>query len=109
MDEKRFNPRRCRWVRREMYGLRQRGAFLCKEMEDPPKDSKNVSDLAAYHNDRIKKESPNEGTETLSSTVTLMPYLASIKKESPNEGTETDIIQRLVYQLGQEDKKRIPE
>lgn|GEM_PF-507978 len=64
MDEKRFNPRRCRWVRREMYGLRQRGAFLCKEMEDPPKDSKNVSDLAAYHNDRIKKESPNEGTET---------------------------------------------
>lgn len=64
MDEKRFNPRRCRWVRREMYGLRQREAFLCKEMEDPPKDSKNVSDLAAYHNDRIKKESPNEGTET---------------------------------------------
>ena len=42
MDEKRFNPRRCRWVRREMYGLRQREAFLCKEMEDPPKDSKNV-------------------------------------------------------------------
>lgn len=45
MDEKRFNPRRCRWVRREMYGLRQREAFLCKEM--------------------IKKESPNEGTETI--------------------------------------------
>ena len=74
MDEKRFNPRRCRWVRREMYGLRQRGAFLCKEMEDPPKDSKNVSDLAAYHNDRIKKESPNEGTETsvLFRTITVL-------------------------------------
>lgn len=42
MNEKRFNPRRCRWVRREMYGLRQREAFLFKEMEDPPKDSKNV-------------------------------------------------------------------
>lgn len=58
MDEKRFNPRRCRWIRREMYGLRQREAFLCKEMEDPPKDSKKCSDLAAYHNDRIKKRIP---------------------------------------------------
>lgn len=88
MDEKRFNPRRCRWVRREMYGLRQRGAFLCKEMEDPPKDSKNVSDLAAYHNDRIKKESPNEGTETLLRKTDVLTS-CNHKKESPNKGTET--------------------
>ena len=83
MDEKRFNPRRCRWVRREMYGLRQRGAFLCKEMEDPPKDSKNVSDLAAYHNDRIKKESPNEGTETYIFLVYLWQIQALHKKRIP--------------------------
>ena len=80
MDEKRFNPRRCRWVRREMYGLRQRGAFLCKEMEDPPKDSKNVSDLAAYHNDRIKKESPNEGTETINFPKTLVIFIIHKKR-----------------------------
>ena len=64
MDEKRFNPRRCRWVRREMYGLRQREAFLCKEMEDPPKDSKNVQTWRHIITTGIKKESPNEGTET---------------------------------------------
>ena len=62
--KKRFNPRRCRWVRREMYGLRQRGAFLCKEMEDPPKDSKNVQTWRHIITTGIKKESPNEGTET---------------------------------------------
>lgn len=67
MDEKRFNPRRCRWVRREMYGLRQREAFLCKEMEDPPKDSKNVQTWRHIITTGIKKESPNEGTETLQS------------------------------------------
>ena len=64
MDEKRFNPRRCRWVRREMYGLRQREAFLCKEVEDPPKDSKNVQTWRHIITTGIKKESPNEGTET---------------------------------------------
>ena len=65
MDEKRFNPRRCRWVRREMYGLRQREAFLCKEVEDPPKDSKNVQTWRHIITTGIKKESPNEGTETV--------------------------------------------
>ena len=64
MNEKRFNPRRCRWVRREMYGLRQREAFLFKEMEDPPKDSKNVQTWRHIITTGIKKESPNEGTET---------------------------------------------
>lgn len=48
-----------------MYGLRQRGAFLCKEMEDPPKDSKNVQTWRHIITTvLIKKESPNEGTET---------------------------------------------
>lgn len=64
MDEKRFNPRRCRWIRREMYGLRQREAFLRKEMADPPKDSKNVQTWRHIITTGIKKESPNEGTET---------------------------------------------
>ena len=36
----------------------------------------------------IKKESPNEGTETLSSYISY-PRSTLIKKESPNEGTET--------------------
>ena len=36
----------------------------------------------------IKKESPNEGTETSFYLPFLRPHL-SIKKESPNEGTET--------------------
>ena len=47
-----------------MYGLRQREAFLCKEMEDPPKDSKNVQTWRHIITTGIKKESPNEGTET---------------------------------------------
>ena len=76
MDEKRFNPRRCRWVRREMYGLRQREAFLCKEMEDPPKDSKNVQTWRHIITTGIKKESPNEGTETVS------PYGHGVKLEA---------------------------
>ena len=89
MDEKRFNPRRCRWVRREMYGLRQREAFLCKEMEDPPKDSKNVQTWRHIITTGIKKESPNEGTETVRLTFPNIKGKLLIKKESPNEGTET--------------------
>ena len=88
MDEKRFNPRRCRWVRREMYGLRQREAFLCKEMEDPPKDSKNVQTWRHIITTGIKKESPNEGTET-KRIKCICVSVQAIKKESPNEGTET--------------------
>lgn len=89
MDEKRFNPRRCRWVRREMYGLRQREAFLCKEMEDPPKDSKNVQTWRHIITTGIKKESPNEGTETRIISVSFDDVFQHIKKESPNKGTET--------------------
>ena len=88
MDEKRFNPRRCRWVRREMYGLRQREAFLCKEVEDPPKDSKNVQTWRHIITTGIKKESPNEGTETFDELSKDVKEKL-IKKESPNEGTET--------------------
>ena len=36
----------------------------------------------------IKKESPNEGTETRLHKI-VRNQLGNIKKESPNEGTET--------------------
>ena len=82
MNEKRFNPRRCRWVRREMYGLRQREAFLCKEMEDPPKDSKNVQTWRHIITTGIKKESPNKGTETRTPAmrVTVSPHTKDKKR-----------------------------
>ena len=45
----------------------------------------------------IKKESPNEGTETRISGLYLSPVLDNIKKESPNEGTETiEIINAII-------------
>ena len=37
----------------------------------------------------IKKESPNEGTETYIALQGSMTEEGGIKKESPNEGTET--------------------
>ena len=83
MDEKRFNPRRCRWVRREMYGLRQREAFLCKEMEDPPKDSKNVQTWRHIITTGIKKESPNKGTETANYFPVIIRYNFNYKKRIP--------------------------
>ena len=39
--------------------------------------------------DGIKKESPNEGTETTRMILTYHVLAQIIKKESPNEGTET--------------------
>ena len=55
----------------------------------------------------IKKESPNEGTETIETFISLKSSIV-IKKESPNEGTETietfiSLKSSIVY------KKRIPE
>ena len=38
---------------------------------------------------QIKKESPNEGTETLCLPDQFPQVFLIIKKESPNEGTET--------------------
>ena len=37
----------------------------------------------------IKKESPNEGTETSNNNLLFTGGSTEIKKESPNEGTET--------------------
>ena len=37
----------------------------------------------------IKKESPNEGTETRLARLETFCSTVGIKKESPNEGTET--------------------
>ena len=37
----------------------------------------------------IKKESPNEGTETKQIAIIVCFNVFPIKKESPNEGTET--------------------
>ena len=44
----------------------------------------------------IKKESPNEGTETLLVDKSDIVSYLHIKKESPNEGTETVRIQSYV-------------
>ena len=56
----------------------------------------------------IKKESPNEGTETkLRFPLTRHGYHL-IKKESPNEGTET-IIGNFINAYINFHKKRIPE
>ncbi len=57
----------------------------------------------------IKKESPNEGTETLVIVTRLTPVLTLIKKESPNEGTETQQFPLDVGECQADDKKRIPE
>ena len=38
---------------------------------------------------KIKKESPNEGTETRLYRIVIRNHIFFIKKESPNEGTET--------------------
>ena len=54
----------------------------------------------------IKKESPNEGTETF--LYTIIFFLLPIKKESPNEGTET-IKSRDNKLTALFNKKRIPE
>ena len=40
----------------------------------------------------IKKESPNEGTETNVCTECTLSGHSVIKKESPNEGTETGLL-----------------
>ena len=42
----------------------------------------------------IKKESPNEGTETAIDVDSDITAIINIKKESPNEGTETLIVGR---------------
>ena len=39
----------------------------------------------------IKKESPNEGTETEYFPLNVGRITTEIKKESPNEGTETNL------------------
>ena len=55
----------------------------------------------------IKKESPNEGTETL--FLTLFSFQRTpIKKESPNEGTETRIISVSFDDVFQHIKKESP-
>ena len=57
----------------------------------------------------IKKESPNEGTETYGyKKLISYRFAGTIKKESPNEGTETRSVQRGNDKLATY-KKRIPE
>ena len=55
----------------------------------------------------IKKESPNEGTETAFYKIETYEYVL-IKKESPNEGTETKIVSVTIKTVITY-KKRIPE
>ncbi len=47
----------------------------------------------------IKKESPNEGTETFALYVSIGKSWVAIKKESPNEGTETGRHRIYIYHL----------
>ena len=57
----------------------------------------------------IKKESPNEGTETFVNFLVIRTKFDVIKKESPNEGTETKSFRKLVPFPHVSHKKRIPE
>ena len=60
--------------------------------------------------DFIKKESPNEGTETRWSRGSVsIDAWRQIKKESPNEGTETPTALSTVIKNWLANKKRIPE
>ena len=52
-----------------------------------------------FHPILIKKESPNEGTETNPETANNGGGYDQIKKESPNEGTETTMFGILIVQL----------
>ena len=56
----------------------------------------------------IKKESPNEGTETAGKAGMYICKFFIIKKESPNEGTETTSSLNL-GNINLPHKKRIPE
>ena len=58
--------------------------------------------------EQIKKESPNEGTETRTAESCKLLRLRGIKKESPNEGTETYFAHLGFFGI-HPDKKRIPE
>ena len=54
---------------------------------------------------RIKKESPNEGTEMDCNADFPVPHELKIKKESPNEGTEIVTVEherRRTYQIKKE-------
>ena len=61
-----------------------------------------------WHGNKIKKESPNEGTETRTAESCKLLRLRGIKKESPNEGTETYFAHLGFFGI-HPDKKRIPE
>ena len=58
---------------------------------------------------QIKKESPNEGTETPFRYSVTGIQLYIIKKESPNEGTETVRMVTIKGNHNSSNKKRIPE
>ena len=64
--------------------------FLIKK-ESPNEGTETRSSLSTIHliRTRIKKESPNEGTETYICSGIFLIATSAIKKESPNEGTET--------------------
>ena len=58
--------------------------------ESPNEGTETISyEIVDKYEKRIKKESPNEGTETLGDFPHYKVNNFLIKKESPNEGTET--------------------
>ena len=74
-------------------------------MRGRKRENVQIIDHSAH---QIKKESPNEGTETICGDIPQICIWCFIKKESPNEGTETSNI-IAVIKLIIADKKRIPE
>ena len=63
--------------------------YIKKESPNEGTETSSVGKLINRNTIAIKKESPNEGTETGSEFV-VTALDGAIKKESPNEGTETD-------------------
>ena len=61
--------------------------------ESPNEGTETIWDISVifFASKQIKKESPNEGTETIDLSYTMNIDRETIKKESPNEGTETCI------------------
>ena len=81
--------------------------LIKKESPNEGTETRTVSPIIDFFTREIKKESPNEGTETHFPVVLVLQIAVIIKKESPNEGTETkNYISGIINLIN---KKRIPE
>ena len=69
-----------------------------KESPNEGTETSLASELYPPQDGLIKKESPNEGTETAYHSAHIFSTQRNIKKESPNEGTETSLLCSTVRQ-----------